>query len=103
MRPLFTIVKPCSNPFLRKTALCKLLQHKALFYSGSLACDYWRVHPGSLAPNGNAIKVDGLEKKSKTHPFRHSREGWNPVFSSGYEILDTRFRGHDDYFHRYQS
>jgi len=41
-------------------------------------------------------------KKSKTHPFRYSRVGGNPVFSAGYLILDTRFRGHDDFLRDHQ-
>ncbi len=31
---------------------------------------------------------------------RHACVGWKPVFSAEYKILDTLFRGHDDFFAR---
>jgi len=34
---------------------------------------------------------------------RHACVGGNPVFSVGYKILDTLFRGHDDFLRDHQT
>jgi hypothetical protein len=38
-----------------------------------------------------------ISKKSETAQFRHSGESRNPVFSIGWNILDSRLRGNDDF------